>query len=84
MSVLMCCALHPSVHDDIAIFIFDPETSGGVAGLLSAVIVDCLHGAVWILPLLVFSCVDLPLACVEMDLLGAIPERGRPHSYTIT
>lgn len=76
--------LRPVVHDDVAIFVFDPEPSGGVAGFLPAVSVDRLHGAVWILPPLVVSRVDLPLACVEKDLLGAVPERGSTHSHPVS
>lgn len=79
--IFHCAAfLHPVVHDDVAIFVFDPEPSGGVARFLPAVSVDCLHGTVWILPPLVVSRVNLFLACVEMDLLGAVPERGSTHS----
>lgn len=65
--------LHPVVQRDVAIFVFDPESSVGVASFLSAVSVDCLHCAIWILPPLVVSRVDLLLARVEKYLLGAVP-----------
>ncbi len=74
----MCLRL--GVQDDVAIFVFDPEPAGGVAGFLPAVGVDRLHGAVWILPPLIVGRVDLLLACVEMDFLGAVPERERGRS----
>lgn len=76
--------LRPVVQEDVAIFVFDPEPSGGVAGLLPAVGVDRLHGAVRILPPLVVGRVDLLLARVEMDLLGAVPERGSTHSHPLS
>lgn len=71
------------VCDHVAVLVFDPEPPGGVAGLLPAVGVDGLHRAVGILPLLVLGCVDLLLAGVEVDLLGAVPEeesRGETES----
>lgn len=76
--------LRSVVHDDVAIFVFDPETSVGVARLLLAVGVDRLHGAVWILPPLVVGRVDLLLACVEKDLLGAVPGRGSTQSHPVS
>lgn len=69
-------SLHSAVHHHVAVFVFDSETSGGVARFLPAVVVHGLDGAVRVLPPLVVSHVDLPLARVEVDLLGAIP--GRP------
>lgn len=61
------------VHDHISVLVFDPEPPSWVTCLLPAVGVDCFHRAVWILPLLVLSGVDLLLASVEVDLLGAVP-----------
>lgn len=51
---------------------------------LLAVSVDRLHGAIWILPPLVVGRVDLLLACVEKDLLGAVPERGSTKSHPVS
>lgn len=82
---LFCHAvfLHPVVHDDVAVSVFDPEPPRWVVGFLPAVTVDGLHRAVWILPLLVVSCVDLPLACVEKDFLRAVPERSSTHWHPV-
>lgn len=66
--------LHLVVHDHVAVLVFDSEPPGRVAGLLPAVGIDRLHRAVWILPLLVLSGVDLLLASVEVDLLVSVPE----------
>lgn len=66
-------SLHPAVHHHVAVFVFDSETSGGVARFLPAVVVHGLDGAVGVLPPLVVGRVDLPLARVEVDLLGAVP-----------
>lgn len=65
-----------SVHHNVAVFVFDSETSSRVARFLPAVVVHGLHSPVGVLPPLVVGSVDLPLACVEVDLLGAVP--GRP------
>lgn len=69
--------LQSVVHDHIAVLVFDPEPPGRVACLLPAVGVDGLHRAVRILPLLVLAGVDLLLARVEVNLLGAVPEERR-------
>lgn len=65
-----------AVHHHVAIFVFDPDTSGGVVSFLSAVVVNGLIGAVGVLSPLVVGGVDLPLARVEVDLLGAVPGRS--------
>lgn len=75
-SVFLCLI----VHNDVSVFVFDPEPSRGITGFLPAVSVDRLHSTIWILPPLVVGRVDLLLACVEMDLLGAVPERGSKPS----
>lgn len=69
-------SLHSAVHHNVAVFVFDSETSGWVARFLPAVVVHGLHSAIGVLPPLVVSSVDLPLTRVEVDLLGAVP--GRP------
>lgn len=69
--------LQSVVHDHVAVLVFDPEPPGRVAGLLPAVSVDRLHCAVGILPLLVLDGVDLLLARVKVNLLGAVPEETR-------
>ena len=79
ISVCLTASLRPVVQENVPIFVFDPESSGGVAGFLSAVGIDRLHGAVWILPPLVLGRVDLFLPCVEMYLLGAVPEKRLKH-----
>lgn len=63
-----------TVQDDVAVFVFDPETPGWVAGFLPAICVDRLDCTIWILSPLEVGRVDLLLARVEMDLFGAIPE----------
>ena len=77
-------SLSSVVHNDVAIFVFDPESSVGVVCFLLAISIDRLHGAVWILPPLVVGCVDLLLACVEKDLLGAVTERGSKQSHPVS
>lgn len=69
--------LQSVVNDHVAVLVFDPEPPGRVAGLLPAVGVNRLHRAVGILPLLVLAGVDLLLARVEVNLLGAVPEERR-------
>lgn len=69
-------SLHSAVHHHVAVFVFDSEASGGVARFLPAVVVHGLDGAVGVLPPLVVGRVDLPLARVEVDLLGAVPGRA--------
>ena len=68
--------LRPVVEDHVAVLVFDAEPSVGVARLLPAVAVHRLHRAVGVLPPLVVGRVDLLLARVEVDLLGAVPERS--------
>lgn len=65
-----------AVHHNVAVLVFDSETSSRVARFLPAVVVHGLHSPVGVLPPLVVGSVDLPLAGVEVDLLGAVP--GRP------
>lgn len=79
--VLTDASLHSAVHHDVAVLVFDSETSGRVAGFLPAVVVHGLHGAVGVLPPLVVSGVDLPLPRVEVDLLGTVP--GRPFQIEV-
>lgn len=69
-------SLRSAVHHHVAVFVFDSEAPGGVARLLPAVVVHSLDGAVGVLPPLVVGRVDLPLARVEVDLLGAVPGRA--------
>lgn len=74
--VLSVESSHYAVHHNVAVFVFDSETSGRVARFLPAVVVHGLHCAIGVLPPLVVGGVDLLLACVEVDLLGTVP--GRP------
>jgi len=65
------------VGQHVAVLVLDAEPTCGVPGLLAAVAVHRLHRAVGVLPPLVVGRVHLLLACVELDLLGAVPtERG--------
>lgn len=67
------------VHDDVSVFVFNPDSSCWVTRLLPPVGVDGLHGAVRILSPLVVGRVNLPLARVKVDLFGAVPEK---HTHT--
>lgn len=67
--------LHAVVHDDVSVFVFDPDPSSRVVGFLPAISVDCFHGSVWILSPLVVRRVNFFLARVEVDLFGTIPGR---------
>lgn len=69
-------SLHSAVYHNVAVFVFDSETSGRVARFLPAIVVHGLHSTIGVLPPLVVCSVDLLLARVEVDLLGAVP--GRP------
>lgn len=71
--MLVVGPLRPAVHHHVAVFVLDSEASGGVARFLPAVVEHGLDGAVGVLPPLVARRVDLPLARVEVDLLGAVP-----------
>ena len=63
------------VGQDVAVLVLDAEPPGGVSGLLTSVAEHRLDGAVRILASLVVGRVHLLLACVELDLLGAVPTK---------
>ena len=61
------------VQDDVSSLIPNPDPPRGVLGLLVAVMVHGLGGAVGVLPPLELGCVDLPLTVAEHDGLVTIP-----------
>lgn len=61
------------VQDDVSSLIPNLDPPGGVLGLLVAVMVHGLGGAIGVLPPLELGCVDLPLTVAEHDGLVTIP-----------
>lgn len=67
------------VQDDSSRLILDPDPPGGILGLLAAIAVHSLGGAVWEFPPLEPGRVDFFLSIAEHDDFVSIPV-GQKHS----
>lgn len=67
------------VQDDSSRLVFDPDPPGGILGLLAAIAVHSLGGAVWEFPPLEPGRVDFFLSIAEHDDFVSIPV-GQKHS----
>lgn len=61
------------VQNDSSRLVFDPDPPGGILGLLAAIAVHSLGGAVWEFPPLEPGCVDFLLSIAEHDDFVSIP-----------
>lgn len=64
------------VQDDVSSLVFDPNPTRGVLGLLVAVAIHSLAGAIGVFPPLELGRVDFPLPVAEHDGFVAVPGGG--------